>query len=76
MTLVHAFDANKTVAAAIFLLAIVPSICLVNIIKHYRDPLRGIPGPFWAKFTRLWYLREMLTGKSRETIVKLHEKYG
>lgn len=76
MTLVNAFDVNTTVAAAILLLAIVPGICLVNIIKHYCDPLRSIPGPFWAKFTRLWYLREMLTGKSRETVVKLHEDYG
>ncbi|KAJ5920461.1 cytochrome P450 [Penicillium verrucosum] len=76
MTLVDAFNVNTTVAAAILLLAIVPGICLVNIIKHYCDPLRSIPGPFWAKFTRLWYLREMLTGKSRETVVKLHEDYG
>jgi hypothetical protein len=41
-----------------------------------RDPLRDIPGPFLARFTRLWLLRQYVKGKFQKTNLQLHEQYG
>lgn len=40
------------------------------------DPLRKIPGPFLARFTRLWLLRKYSRGDFQKTNVELHKKYG
>jgi hypothetical protein len=39
---------------------------------HYSD----IPGPFWAKVSRLWLAKQVLSGTVDQTQRKLHEKYG
>jgi hypothetical protein len=40
------------------------------------DPLRDVPGPFFARFTRLWLLRQYVKGNYQKTNVKLHDQYG
>ncbi|KIV99855.1 uncharacterized protein PV09_08523 [Verruconis gallopava] len=40
------------------------------------SPLRHVPGPFLARFTRLWYLRCMYSGKAEQEIITLHRKYA
>jgi hypothetical protein len=40
------------------------------------SPLRSIPGPFLARFTRLWYFKEVWTSKFHRTDLDLHKKYG
>ena len=40
------------------------------------DPLRGIPGPFIARFTRLWLLRQYIKGNYHKTNIELHKEYG
>jgi len=40
------------------------------------DPLRDIPGPFLARFTRLWYFFEVYKGSFEITNLNLHKKYG
>jgi len=40
------------------------------------DPLRHIPGPFLARFTRLWYFVEIYKGSFERTNIELHKKYG
>ncbi|KIW96446.1 uncharacterized protein Z519_03515 [Cladophialophora bantiana CBS 173.52] len=47
-----------------------------NVVIVLRDPLRSVPGPFWARFTRLWYLREVAGGHFEKTNIALHKKYG
>ncbi|KAK4496389.1 hypothetical protein PRZ48_012369 [Zasmidium cellare] len=42
----------------------------------FLDPLRDIPGPSWARWTRLWLLKEISSGQSHLTFPKLHDKYG
>ncbi|PSN62543.1 cytochrome P450 [Corynespora cassiicola Philippines] len=37
---------------------------------------RVFPGPFWAKFSRLWYLGKAQKGDFQATNIKLHQKYG
>ncbi|ETI27659.1 hypothetical protein G647_00108 [Cladophialophora carrionii CBS 160.54] len=40
------------------------------------DPLRSVPGPFLARFTRLWYLRKVWRGDFEKTNLALHKRYG
>ena len=49
---------------------------LFQLFSYLRDPLKDIPGPFWARFTRLWYFREVANGQFEKTNVALHRKYG
>jgi hypothetical protein len=41
-----------------------------------RDPLRTVPGPFVARFTRLWYLSKVWQGTFEKTNIALHKKHG
>jgi hypothetical protein len=49
---------------------------LYFIVDFIRDPLRDIPGPVLARFTRLWYFIEIYKGSFEVTNVELHKKYG
>jgi hypothetical protein len=49
---------------------------LYNLVLILLDPLRDVPGPFLARFTRLWYFWEVYKGTYELTDVKLHKKYG
>jgi hypothetical protein len=40
------------------------------------DPLRSIPGPFLARFTRLWYLYAIYKGDFELTDIEFHKRYG
>ncbi|KAF7933325.1 hypothetical protein BELL_0129g00150 [Botrytis elliptica] len=40
------------------------------------DPLRHIPGPFLARFTRVWYCWEIYKGHFERTNQQLHTRYG
>lgn len=52
--------------------------CIVSnrLLRALFDPLRGIPGPFAARFTRSWYYRQLSSGKSRWVEIDLHRRYG
>jgi hypothetical protein len=47
-----------------------------QLLKLLFSPLRGVPGPFWARFSRLWYLHKVYNGDFEKTNIQLHEKYG
>lgn len=49
---------------------------LVGLYRVILHPLRGIPGPFLAKFTELWRTRRYFSGYWHEDILNLHKKYG
>jgi hypothetical protein len=40
------------------------------------DPLRKVPGPFWARYTRLWEIYHVRQGNFHYLNVDLHKKYG
>jgi len=40
------------------------------------DPLRDIPGPFLARFTRIWYFFEIYKGSFERSNIELHKNYG
>lgn len=58
------------------LLAVLGLYILYCVIKAATDPLRAIPGPFLARFTRLWYFHAVYKGNFELTNVELHKKYG
>lgn len=49
---------------------------LHSAVRVLLSPSRDVPGPFLARFTRLWYLREIHRGKFHETNIELHKKHG
>jgi hypothetical protein len=62
-----------------------PSLWLVILItfalgwvfyQRFLSPLAGVPGPFWASISRLWYLQRMNAGDMHHYTKKLHKKYG
>ncbi|KAH7254694.1 cytochrome P450 [Fusarium solani] len=64
--------------SSLFLYLIVPvsTISLWTIGSYFSSPLKKYPGPFLAKFTRLWYLYQAWTGDSHLVLDKLHRQYG
>lgn len=40
------------------------------------SPLKDIPGPFWTRFTSLWYFSHVRRGKFEHENIELHRKYG
>lgn len=58
----------------ILLFSLVPVI--YAIIRAAFDPLRSVPGPFLARFTRLWYFYKVWCGDFELVNVELHKRYG
>lgn len=48
----------------------------IYVIKLVRSPLRSVPGPFLARFTRFWYLQQVRAGNFEKVNIELHRKYG
>ncbi|ETS83421.1 hypothetical protein PFICI_05297 [Pestalotiopsis fici W106-1] len=46
------------------------------LYRIFFSPIRHIPGPFLAKFTRLWHIHAILAGKQNLRLLELHKKHG
>ena len=57
------------------ILLLIP-LFLHAVYKAYATPLRHIPGPWIANFTRLWLLRAINSREYQRINVELHRKYG
>lgn len=64
-------ECSLLVAAALFVLSLVKAV-----YQFLGDPLRDIPGPILAKFTRIWLLKQYAGGLFHKTNLELHKKYG
>ena len=42
----------------------------------FRDPLRAVPGPFLARFSRSWMVKHSWKGDMHRTMIDLHQKHG
>ncbi|OGE57019.1 hypothetical protein PENARI_c002G09354 [Penicillium arizonense] len=49
---------------------------LLRITESLTSPLKNIPGPFWARFSNLWYFNRIRRGQFEHDNIKLHKKYG
>jgi hypothetical protein len=52
------------------------AILSLLLINYFRNPLRNVPGPFWAKFSNLWLVYHTGQGRMHRKIIEVHEKYG
>ncbi|KIY01666.1 uncharacterized protein Z520_01803 [Fonsecaea multimorphosa CBS 102226] len=59
-------------AAPLFILC----LALVYLARYLRDPIRSIPGPFWAKLSGAWIILLDLSGNRSTTIHDLHLRHG
>lgn len=59
---------------AVLVLAVFKILC--RVYSALSSPLRDAPGPFMARFTRLWKLSAIYGGRFEEINVQLHQKYG
>lgn len=46
------------------------------VVTYLRSPLKGIPGPFVAKFSNIWRFYSHYRQTHIETQKALHDKYG
>lgn len=58
------------------LLAFITAHLLYVIYSQITSPLHKIPGPYIARFTRLWYFNRVRPGKFHHENIELHQKYG
>ena len=47
-----------------------------TVLRYHLSPLKSLPGPFWARYNRVWYFIQTLKGNFHETNRLLHKKYG
>ncbi|KAL4863247.1 hypothetical protein BDV12DRAFT_177740 [Aspergillus spectabilis] len=65
-----------------FLLFLLPTLVLtcylLSLLRltYKTRTLQSIPGPFWTRFTRLWYFRRLWNGHFEKDNINLHSKYG
>ncbi|KAJ5895257.1 hypothetical protein N7495_006948 [Penicillium taxi] len=46
------------------------------ILNRYFHPLKRVPGPFLASFSKIWLLYHALSGSQHVTEMEAHKKYG
>jgi hypothetical protein len=52
------------------------AVCLRYLLMPFLSPLRSIPGPLLARFTRLWELRALHRGDIEAVTIDLHRRHG
>lgn len=68
--------AGWTKVSLLLVAALLVGSLATSVYQTLRDPLKDIPGPTWARFTRLWLLRQYLGNEFHKTNLELHKKYG
>lgn len=53
-------------------------LVLVHLVPYLADPhgIRSYPGPFVARFSKLWLARLAMEGRTATALRKAHEEYG
>jgi hypothetical protein len=46
------------------------------LYRQLTSPLRRLPGPFWARFTRAWYFYRVSKGHFEKDNIALHKELG
>lgn len=59
-----------------FALAPVGVIIVYLLYQTFFSPLAGVPGPFAARFSRLWLAYHGWKGDFHTLLTRLHEEYG
>lgn len=67
---------NPSTAIMFIILLLAAVYILFQITKSLLSPLRSIPGPFWARFSNLWYFNRLRKGRFEHENIALHQEYG
>lgn len=59
----------------IFALFLIVNV-LLRLGRATFSSLKDIPGPFWTRFTSLWYFNQIRNGNFEYENIRLHQKYG
>ena len=46
------------------------------VVIEYQNPLTNVPGPWLARYSRLWLLKAILSRKFEKVNVDLHRRHG
>lgn len=57
-------------------IGIVIARLLLSVYRSFTSPLKNIPGPWPARFSKLWYFESVRKGNFEEKNIMLHRKYG
>ncbi|KAG4288531.1 hypothetical protein FPRO06_06183 [Fusarium proliferatum] len=68
--------ASAPAPLALLVGSVAASWIMTLFYSYYFHPYADIPGPFWAKISRFWLVRQVLRGDIHSTQRALHEKYG
>ncbi|RTE72146.1 hypothetical protein BHE90_013443 [Fusarium euwallaceae] len=58
------------------ILALTIFAILFSLLRAGLSHLRAIPGPFFSRFTDVWYLSRLYRGQFEHENLELHERYG
>ncbi|KAI3391747.1 hypothetical protein diail_6841 [Diaporthe ilicicola] len=68
---------SSTSGLALKCLAVLAGFTIMySLIRAATSPLRSVPGPFAARFNRLYYLQKVWTGELPRLNIDLHRRYG
>ncbi|KAL8947907.1 MAG: hypothetical protein Q9222_005856 [Ikaeria aurantiellina] len=67
---------GPSTSVAIFWLTLFLVLSSIFCFWVLLDPLRGIPGPLNARFSRLWMVKHSRNGQMHRTMIALHRKHG
>ncbi|KAF2141537.1 uncharacterized protein K452DRAFT_250217 [Aplosporella prunicola CBS 121167] len=69
-------DALRPQTLALAILAIIALTLLRATLFALLSPQRSVPGPLLARFSRLWYLAQILRADFHTTNIALHARHG
>lgn len=52
------------------------ALLVIFSLAYVRDPFRGIPGPFVARWTAWWNVYYSRKANMHRTMMAMHKKYG
>ncbi|KAE8166028.1 cytochrome P450 [Aspergillus tamarii] len=66
---------SETIVFTFLLILSPPLVVSLLLFVQFRsnDPLRGVPGPFWASVSRFWLLRQIYGRELHLTDINAHE---
>ena len=67
---------NAAESSPIIILIVVLLLVYLLVEPWVLSPLRNVPGPWKAIYTKWWLVRVTVRGKRAETIHEVHQKYG
>ncbi|KAK6074257.1 cytochrome p450 oxidoreductase [Seiridium cupressi] len=68
--------ASRSIDWPVTAASILALLSSIVVYRRYFSSLSGIPGPFWASFSRIWHIWVTLQGNQNEQITEAHKRYG